>query len=226
MRSHCRAGPGGVGLLQMSSGLRDFYEDFDTALLHKSGHGPLRPHGRARLPASFAIWNAGSTGRLRAARPDHSQKRARTLRLFDPRALRILSPNHCCVAPKVVTQDTQCAHIVARGRAAEVCCKCRQVCETFTKISTRRFFIRAGMAHFSLLFSCVHRIWWRHRFGFFIRELYKYLSQGSIPRRTGEKPITPKDDAFFYWCIVVVGAFGTFVMTYGTFLMISELLRL
>jgi hypothetical protein len=77
----------------MSSGLGDFYEDFDTALLHKSGHGPLRPHCRARLPASFAIWNAGSAGRSRAARPDQSQNRARILRFFDPRALRILSPN-------------------------------------------------------------------------------------------------------------------------------------
>jgi hypothetical protein len=71
---------------------------------HKSGHGPLRPHCRARLPASFAIWNAGSAGRSRAARPDQSQNRASTLRFFDPRALRILSPNptrgrwaHCCL---------------------------------------------------------------------------------------------------------------------------------
>jgi hypothetical protein len=59
--------------------------------------------------------------------------------------------------------------------------------------------------------------------GFMVRELYKFISQGSIPRKPGLKPLTPEDSAF--WLFVGVGALGTFIIVSGTYLVISDLLH-
>lgn len=60
---------------------------------------------------------------------------------------------------------------------------------------------------------------------FMVRQIYKIVSDQSIPRKAGKKPITPQSEAAIYWTFVGWTALCTMGIIYGTALAISKLLH-